>query len=251
VLDGTLTGVIAGDGITAIYSTSAVQGSPVSTYPISATLNDPNSRLYNYIVTYTNGVLTITPPLPQPLSLSPASATMGGTGFTLVVNGANFQTNLVVLWNGAVRATTYVSSTQLTASILASDIAAEGMKLVTVASCNTQCGSALLAPPPSGPAFEVTSSAMPFAVVASQPVAKISGSSVSDAADASGNHVLTLDGTDFVSGSTIAWKGASLITNYVSPWQLSAEITAADYATLPAMVTVVNPAGSSTEFELP
>ncbi len=61
-LTGTLTGVIGSDGIAASYATTAVQGSAVGTYPITATLHDPNNKLSNYNVTSTNGTLTITAP---------------------------------------------------------------------------------------------------------------------------------------------------------------------------------------------
>ncbi len=59
-LDGTLTGVVAGDNITATYSTTAVTASPVGSYPITPALVDPNGKLGNYTVTITNGTLTVT-----------------------------------------------------------------------------------------------------------------------------------------------------------------------------------------------
>ena len=59
-LTGTLTGVVAGDGVTASYTTTATQGSAAGTYPITPTLNDPNGKLSNYSVTKTSGTLTIT-----------------------------------------------------------------------------------------------------------------------------------------------------------------------------------------------
>jgi hypothetical protein len=59
LLAGTITGVVGNDGISASYSTTAVQGSAPGTYPITATLNDPNTRLFNYSVTNTPGTLTI------------------------------------------------------------------------------------------------------------------------------------------------------------------------------------------------
>jgi thermitase len=65
-------------------------------------------------------------------SLSPNLAATGTAAFTLTVNGVNFETGAVVRWNGVARATTHVSSTQLTASILASDIASNGNAGVTV-----------------------------------------------------------------------------------------------------------------------
>jgi hypothetical protein len=57
---GTLVGVVGSDGITASYSTSANASSPVGTYDIVPSLNDPNNRLGNYLVTLNKGTLTVT-----------------------------------------------------------------------------------------------------------------------------------------------------------------------------------------------
>ena len=59
-LTGTLAGVVNGDNIIASYSTTAPPASPPGNYPITATLNDPSSRLSNYSVTNVAGTLTIT-----------------------------------------------------------------------------------------------------------------------------------------------------------------------------------------------
>lgn len=56
-------------------------------------------------------------------SIEPSVATSGGPAFTLIVNGTDFVKDSTVMWNHSPRATTYVSPTQLTAEILASDIA--------------------------------------------------------------------------------------------------------------------------------
>ena len=71
-------------------------------------------------------------PIPIATSLSPSSAMAGGSAFTLTVNGSRFMAGSVVRWNGASRPTTFVSSTQLQASIGAADIAAAGTADVTV-----------------------------------------------------------------------------------------------------------------------
>jgi hypothetical protein len=63
-LTGTITGLQNNDNITASYSTTGTSTSPVGTYPINATLNDPNNRLSNYSVTIQPGVLTITSAVP-------------------------------------------------------------------------------------------------------------------------------------------------------------------------------------------
>ena len=69
---------------------------------------------------------------PVVTSLNPSTATAGGPGFTLIVNGANFTATSVVRVNGANRATTLLSATQLQAPILGTDIAAPTSLAVTV-----------------------------------------------------------------------------------------------------------------------
>jgi uncharacterized repeat protein (TIGR02543 family) len=60
LLDGTLVGQTNGDAITASYTTTATASSGAGTYPITAGLLDPASRLGNYNVTTNNATLTIT-----------------------------------------------------------------------------------------------------------------------------------------------------------------------------------------------
>ena len=66
------------------------------------------------------------PSTPSVTSLSPSSAAAGGAGFTLTVNGHHFDSNAVVVWNGTSLTTSFVSNTQLTATIPSSDIANPG-----------------------------------------------------------------------------------------------------------------------------
>jgi FG-GAP-like repeat len=65
--------------------------------------------------------------------LVPTSATAGGAQFTLTVNGTGFVSGAVANWNGHPRTTAFVSSSQLTVTIPAPDIAAAGTAVVTVA----------------------------------------------------------------------------------------------------------------------
>ena len=65
-------------------------------------------------------------------NLSPSFATAGASAFTLTVSGANFVSGAKVRWNGADRTTTFVSATQLRASVTAADIATQGTVPVTV-----------------------------------------------------------------------------------------------------------------------
>lgn len=85
------------------------------------------------------------PPTPTTTLLTPSSATEGGPGFSLTVDGTNFFNGLsTVRWNGATRTTVFNSSTQLSATINAADIAVAGTATVDVittgaaATSNTQ-----------------------------------------------------------------------------------------------------------------
>ncbi|MEW6721532.1 MAG: polysaccharide deacetylase family protein [Thermodesulfobacteriota bacterium] len=69
---------------------------------------------------------------PAIAALSPSSATAGGASFTLTVFGSNFASGAVVRWNGTDRATSFLSYSQLHASIPAADIASAGTHNVTV-----------------------------------------------------------------------------------------------------------------------
>src|SRR6266478_5799244 len=80
--------------------------------------------------------LTVSPPLPPPAptvsSLSPASGTAGGAGFTLTITGTNFVSGDTLLWNGSALTTTFGSPTQLTATVSAGLIANAGSPSVSV-----------------------------------------------------------------------------------------------------------------------
>ena len=60
VFGGTITGVQNGDNITATYTTTATTSSPAGAYPITPSLADPNGKLDNYLVSMTNGTLSVT-----------------------------------------------------------------------------------------------------------------------------------------------------------------------------------------------
>jgi len=60
------------------------------------------------------------------------SAAPGSQGFTLKVRGTGFVSSSVVYWNGSPRVTAFVNHAQLTATILASDVAAAGTASVAV-----------------------------------------------------------------------------------------------------------------------
>ncbi|HEX7286052.1 MAG TPA: MBG domain-containing protein [Candidatus Angelobacter sp.] len=62
---GAITGIKNGDNITATFASAANTASAVGSYPIAPALADPASKLGNYAVTSTNGVLTVTQATPS------------------------------------------------------------------------------------------------------------------------------------------------------------------------------------------
>ena len=61
--------------------------------------------------------LVVTPATPSLSSLSPNFATASGPAFSVTVNGSGFLTGSSVQWNGSALSTSYVSSSQLSASV--------------------------------------------------------------------------------------------------------------------------------------
>jgi uncharacterized repeat protein (TIGR01451 family) len=113
--------------ITLVVTPTATNGALSNTATVTTTSTDSNSA--NNSATATTAVVN---PVPTITSLSPSSAALGGTAFTLTVNGTNFVSNSSVQWKGSARTTSFVSYTQLTATINAADIVSAGTATVTV-----------------------------------------------------------------------------------------------------------------------
>jgi hypothetical protein len=78
------------------------------------------------------GIQTSSILAPTLVSIAPARALAGGSALTLQATGTNFTAVSQVEWNGSALTTTYVSATQLTAKVPASNLAAAGTASVTV-----------------------------------------------------------------------------------------------------------------------
>jgi hypothetical protein len=135
-----------------------------------------------------------------------------------------------VRWNGAARPTTYVSATQLTATIPPADVAVAGTPQVTVVNSAPGGGTS-----------------NPQTLTILNPVPTISSLSPPSASVGMG-FTLTVTGTNYVPGSVVRWNGADRATTYVSPTQLTAVIPATDVMTAgTGRVTVFNsPPGGGT-----
>ncbi|MDO8530455.1 MAG: IPT/TIG domain-containing protein [bacterium] len=162
---------------------------------------------------------------PTVASILPASVITGSSGTTLVVNGTNFDANAVVNFNGSARTTTYVSNTQLTAAIPASDFSTAGTFSVTVTNPSAGGGT-------SGTTSLTVANVIPA-------TSSISPSSVASGGAA---FTLTVNGSNFIPGSVVNVGGSARTTTYISSTQLTASMSAAHIANAGAFnVTVVNP----------
>jgi len=92
----------------------------------------------------------VTVGVPFITSIAPTSRIAGTGSFTLTVNGQNFSNSSIIRWNGNNRTTTYVSPTQLTTIIPASDIITSGTAAITVANGSTVSNSQVFTIDPAG-----------------------------------------------------------------------------------------------------
>jgi sugar lactone lactonase YvrE len=84
-----------------------------------------NNRVLEYDLSIINPQPTIT-------DLSQSEALAGSSGFTLTITGTNFISGTIMRWNDTDRLTTFISGTQLTAEIDATDLETAGSASITV-----------------------------------------------------------------------------------------------------------------------
>ena len=174
-------------------------------------------------------------PLPVLVSLNPNNAIACGGAFTLAVSGNSFVSGAVIRWNGADRATTFISQTQLSAAIPASDLANAARVTVTV--FNPASASS------GGTGGGGASNSLPFAILSFSALPPELNSISPNLVAARGSaFTLTLIGANFLPSSVVRWNGADRATTFVSATQLTAQILASDINAIgSALVTVANP----------
>lgn len=191
------------------------------TVTVRACYDQACTRLVNASPQTVSVQYTVTNPVPTVTMLQPSSVSAGSAGFTLTVDGTEFTAQSSINWNGAARPTTFVSSTQLSAQIGASDVASAGTVSVTV----------------SNPGV-ATSTAATFTIVSG------ALTSVSPSFIAAGGPAFTLSlfGSGFASSSVAQWNGSARTTTFISTTELQAQITSADIAAPgSASITVSTP----------
>jgi Tol biopolymer transport system component len=155
---------------------------------------------------------------------------------TVAISGTGFIATSQALWNGTNRVTTFnLDSEQLTVTLLACDLTAEGVGLITVTN-----------PPPGGgptlsPAsFKINPVNNPVPMIASlSPASTTAGvlppGGTIEVIGPSGQSVFNLN-------SVVSFNGSIRVTTLVSPSELQAQVLSADVASVGSInVTVDNP----------
>ena len=160
-------------------------------------------------------------------ALQPSGTLAGAAGFLLNVVGADFVSNAIVRWNGNDRPTTFVSKTQLTVFVPATDVAVAGTAQVAVFN-----------PPPGGG----VSNSIPFTISVPQPPAINAGGVVNGASfsgSVAAGSIASVFGTGLAPAAQTADKlplpttlgGISVSVNgfaaplfYVSPLQINFQV---------------------------
>ncbi|MEO5989703.1 MAG: Ser-Thr-rich GPI-anchored membrane family protein [Candidatus Eisenbacteria bacterium] len=124
--DVVVTAPVGGSTVDAIAGTGATSQTRVSDSDVQVNLTNAQISTGNAFVVSTAHTTAAT------TSISPNSKNVGDGAFPMTVNGTGFLLCSVVRLDGADRATTYVSSTQLTAQIPASDMLAGAVRNITV-----------------------------------------------------------------------------------------------------------------------
>jgi len=157
--------------------------------------------------------------------------TAGAGAQTLTINGTGFLSSSTVTYNGVATTATYVSASQLTIPLTASDQAAAGNYPVVVTN-----------PAPGGGA----SNSVNFTV--NNPTPQITSLSPDTLANGSPATTITVDGGNFVATSQILLNGGSTPTTFVSSSELTATVPASFLASGTSVsVAVTNaPPGGGT-----
>ena len=185
------------------------------------TVSNPNGDTSNALT------FTVTPALPLPVitSISPTTAPVGSPALTLTVNGSNFVQGSTVTFGGTNSATTFLSATQLRATVSAAQLSQAGTFTVVVTNPDGNVSNSV--------SFIVLT---PLSITSLSPAALPAGGS---------SATLVIAGSGIVNGATVQVGGTTVRPDTTSPTQISLTVPASVLATAGQLnVTVTNPDGT-------
>ena len=233
--------VVTGTGFT---PTTVIQlaGVPIQTTYVSSTqiqATIPASQLQtgtilklavvngtNVVAADTGNDVQVDNPEPTVSALAPSSVLVNSPAGTITVTGTNFVSGITLTVNGSPRNTTFVSGTQLTASLTSGDFLSAAPLLVNAVN-----------PQPGGGASGT------IALVVTNPAPTVASISPSALNAGSAATVVNIVGTGFVAGAGVLVNGASRPATLVSATAMTVALTSADLSSAGSLgITAVNPA---------
>ncbi len=159
---------------------------------------------------------------PTLASLTPDNAIVGSADTQMVISGTNFLTSTVVLWDGAPMPTIFGSSTQLTATVSAANLATAHIAQV-------------IARNPGN----IDSNPLPFVVASPKPVIN---SLTPDSGQTGSSLTVTINGANFINGAKVLWEATEVPTTFINSGQLTAQVLLGQTGQAQATgVVVLNP----------
>jgi hypothetical protein len=193
----------------------------VGTYQVSIK-NPDNQTSQNLSFQVENNV-------PSLASVSPNNVSVGSGLQQLFASGTNFAPGATATWDGSISlAIAVTNNTTALIQVPANLLTAPGTHQIRISN-----------PTPGGG----TSNPVDFVISGAGSSAPIAGGlSPSTRPAGSGQFVLTVNGSNFVSGAAVRWNGANLVTTFVSASQLTAVVPAGNVAAEgTATISVQNP----------
>lgn len=216
------------DSATQVHATVAAS-SVAAPGVISVSVMDGNGNSTNQLPLAVTGTSTGTPPTLT--SLNPNTVFSGSPTITLTATGTGFVSGSQIVWNGTKMTTTFVSSTQLTASIPSSDLAAASTANVFVLNPDNTVSNFLV---------------FTIAVSPSQTPTLTSISPTKTTVGAPG-FTMTLTGFNFAAGAVAYFGNLALPTTVVSNTKLTAQVPASSLTAIARIpVTVKNPSSAAS-----
>jgi hypothetical protein len=174
---------------------------------------------------------------PEPVisDINPSSVVAGGQGFTLEVDGSSFLSNSVVTFNGAARATTFVSSTKLQIAVTVADIAVPGTSLIAVTT------------PAAGGVGGGSSGSLPLTIIPAGVPPAINQLAPGSATAGGPAFTMLITGSNFTSTSVVTVGSTSVaVLTYSTTTDLYVTVPASAITTAGTEPVIVSTAGGTS-----
>ncbi len=193
----------------------------------------PEFTIYSALLAQASGPYS---GLPTLSAITPDTAVQYGSSMTLSLVGTNFVPGCYATFNGSSLSSSYNNPTSLTVLLPSSYLATSGSYSIAVT--NPDVGG-------------TTSNDLLFTVTPSpnNPVPTISTLAPASLAAGSASQALTINGTGFLTSSTVTFNGISHTSTFVNANQLTISLSSADLATVgvyPVVVTNPSPGGGAS-----